>query len=715
MDIKTLPLDRPCAINTESDIPGAHRGSQLKGTKGDDHRSPDNFISGLFRNLREIAAKPDEDKVATSAVPVPHKPCALPMDSLRPIMISKMKPETYYPRTKILLRVTLQPERLMRSVAAAAEDEEGTVVLLNLYHQPDEEVVPVRHLLRAGDICVVKRPVLRSSSGNPYWLRVDHVSEVVWLEDTSPLIPSRWRAQVPDLKEDSSSIRARGNEAVKKQSWAEAESLYSSAIEAAKTPDEANFAYLNRSLANLKLGRPTKARLDATRVSNTPKVSSKSLFREARALYELAEFKPCHDKLSTLLSSDPTNKDALSELSRVNERLREKAAGEYAFHRMYEQAKKTPPLIDCATYSAPVEVRDSIGKGRGLFTTRAVSAGDLLLCEKAFAYVFSGEDGAGHTSVLIKETAQRVITGGYAHLITQIVQKMLHDPDASREFRDLYSGDYAPAPPSKVDGLPVVDSCLVEKIISLNGFGAPRTSKEAFVKSFSDPKHRRFGGGPTHDTCGIWVLAARINHSCTPNCQRSFIGDMQMVRAATDMEAGTELLFTYRQPGSLESYESIQKGLSDWGKVKQGRIDRAQPRLGKLFEKLENLLPSAGGIVGSRLPIADPYSLLSIYFMCSSEETNALDMGARCLETFGFRTAAFPPVGDQMAPRIEITRWRLVDGRVPVAFSHLFTTYQRIEPEFCALWKEYTRRAYSIIVGEGETVGERFPALLEDY
>ncbi|KAG4219519.1 hypothetical protein PC116_g32002, partial [Phytophthora cactorum] len=70
-----------------------------------------------------------------------------------------------------------------------------------------------------------------------------------------------------------------------------------------------------------------------------------------------------------------------------------------------------------------------------------------------------------------------------------------------------------------------------------------------------------------HTTCGIWPIASRINHSCVKNCRRSFIGDMQIVRANQDLEAGTELLFEYCQPGPHEAYEEAQKRFKTWGFV----------------------------------------------------------------------------------------------------------------------------------------------------
>lgn len=232
---------------------------------------------------------------------------------------------------------------------------------------------------------------------------------------------------------------------------------YSAAIRAAGTPQEEQLAYLNRSFANLRLGRPEKAMLDATRGSGVDPSSEKALFREARSLYELGRFQSSLDKLQTLLASHPENAAATSELERTKARLIEQVSGYYDFRHMYRQARKTPPLIDCATFSTPVEVREAPGKGRGLFTTMSVSAGQLVLCEKAFGYSYAEEGTPGFTA-LMNISTKKATVGGQADLWTQIVQKLYHRHGQSHEFWDLYCGDYGPVPASEVDGIPVVDA-----------------------------------------------------------------------------------------------------------------------------------------------------------------------------------------------------------------------------------------------------------------
>ena len=187
--------------------------------------------------------------------------------------------------------------------------------------------------------------------------------------------------------------------------------------------------------------------------------TEKSLFRKARALYELGDYQQSLETLEKLTQSFPENKPASSEKERINERLKEQQTGEYNFDQMYKQAESTPPIIDCATFSAPVEVRESPGRGKGLFTTKAVSAGDLLLCEKAFAYSFAGdEQSRKQTKILMNLATKRMVVGGQAHLLTQIVQKLYHNPSLSAEFGDLHHADYQKATVLETDGIPVVDS-----------------------------------------------------------------------------------------------------------------------------------------------------------------------------------------------------------------------------------------------------------------
>lgn len=180
---------------------------------------------------------------------------------------------------------------------------------------------------------------------------------------------------------------------------------YDTALSLTKTPSEACTLLLNRSHARLQLHAYDDALADARAALGLPPArdspcteGEKGLFRLARALYGLREYKDCLDCLEHLLNLFPHNPAAKGEIWRCEMRLREEK-GEIDFGDMLREAtEKFPsPDMDRADFVGPIEVRVCANPdhGRGLFTTRDVRAGDLLLCEKALAAAFAGAEGSG--------------------------------------------------------------------------------------------------------------------------------------------------------------------------------------------------------------------------------------------------------------------------------------------------------------------------------
>lgn len=187
--------------------------------------------------------------------------------------------------------------------------------------------------------------------------------------------------------------------------------------------------------------------------TGTDAPAEKGLFREANALYELAKYDRCLDRLQALKTAFPHNTSSIPMISHVQARLNEQQTGQYDFSRMYNQAKATPPLIDCATYTMPVEIGESPGKGRGdrgVFTKRKILVGELLICEKAFGYVYSGKDRPGRGNMTVIDDQKE--------LRTLIVQKLFHNIEDAQMFAELYNGNHNVVPVDEVDGKPVIDS-----------------------------------------------------------------------------------------------------------------------------------------------------------------------------------------------------------------------------------------------------------------
>ena len=131
----------------------------------------------------------------------------------------------------------------------------------------------------------------------------------------------------------------------------------------------------------------------------------------------------------------------------------------YNFQQLQAEAKKLqPPHLDHATYVGPVEIRQTESKGRGLFVTKDVKAGDLLLCEKAFSHAHIGEGTSTGVSLLINPETNQGFMGAQADLIKLIVQKLYCNPSVAPAFTALYHGAYEAVSTLTVDAKPIVDT-----------------------------------------------------------------------------------------------------------------------------------------------------------------------------------------------------------------------------------------------------------------
>jgi len=120
--------------------------------------------------------------------------------------------------------------------------------------------------------------------------------------------------------------------------------------------------------------------------------------------------------------------------------------------------------LDHATYLGPVEIKQTESKGRGLFVSKAVKAGDLLLCEKAFSSVYIGEGQTGendigsHITLLLNVETNRAVVGGQADLIKSIAQKLYRNPSLAPGFTALHRGTYESVTAPTVDTGTIVDT-----------------------------------------------------------------------------------------------------------------------------------------------------------------------------------------------------------------------------------------------------------------
>lgn len=246
---------------------------------------------------------------------------------------------------------------------------------------------------------------------------------------------------------------------------------YSNALSQSVNSFEIDVIKRNRSLAYLKIRRYDAALSDTGFPDFGDEHSEKALFRAAEALYHLTRFEECCKVLEMFRKDFPDNKQAIVVLDRARRRRAEKVSGNFDFKLLQAEAKKyRPPHLDHATYVGPVEVRRTISKGRGLFVTKPIKVGDLILCEKAFshAYVDDTDNANASLTFLMNPETNKGFMGGQADLIRMIVQKLYNNPSMASSFTELHHGTYRAANVLYVDEQPVVDTyvCPMKRRLS---------------------------------------------------------------------------------------------------------------------------------------------------------------------------------------------------------------------------------------------------------
>ncbi|PVH83807.1 SET domain-containing protein [Cadophora sp. DSE1049] len=673
-----------------------------------------------FMALKNSGSK--DVQMRASIVGDPYLPSTVSVKDLKKTMIDQLTLETHHRGSYLLLRLFVPPVRLT-GIISLAEDEAGDALTFSLYQQESEDVRLAADILKKDSVLLLKEPYFKCVGDGGYGLRVDHPTDIVWLSNHDPLIPSAWRPAKVDSAKSGAEWKQKGNDEVKEGKFREAVKCYTAALDTSPTSAEAEIIHNNRALAHLRLKQYDAALRDTAYIADPSARSEKALYRGSLALYNLSHFQEALKLLQILLNKYPASRSGGFELSCVKARLKEQNTGVYNFRKMYKSAKLRPPLVDCATYIGPVEVRDIPGKGRGLVTTQNVKAGDLLMCEKAFSHAHAEKSSnldipTADIGILVNLGTNRLTMGTHVSQLTEIYQKLTNNPSTAPQFLDLYRGSYERAIEPAIDGSPVVDSFLIERIVSLNVFGSSLISKDAPQISSQDSV---FGAS------GVWIKASYINHTCMKNCARTFIGDMMIVRATKDMPANTELGWCYTDPMNREK---MQKSLSDsWGfkcncslcqddaktptklKVKRtgilASLATSDPRDAAV--ELESTYISPAKDV-PRFELFQLYSAMAQHFIKDKDNSNPLSAGIyalKALEALGFVIGGID-MKTSMSLRAKtglvVKQWGYVSEQLTECWELLWTVWRVTSPDLAEKAKSYWKLAYMMVrAGESDT------------
>lgn len=427
------------------------------------------------------------------------------------------------------------------------EDHEGTADLLSLYNINiglDDDV-----FFPADTYFALRAPYYKLSASGNYTLRSDHPSDILKLDHNHFLVKQfRWADDYPgifEVEQDVRAIKEEGNCLFRQGKFHAASEEYSKGIrsrELVRCSDLWAVLYCNRAITHLRISQYEGALNDCQEVLRSNPQHHKALYLKARALYCLRKFDESRLLCENFLDLESASSEGKSLLEDTLKRLHESITGNFDFSDMKNKAgSQKCPRLDYGDYIGPVDVRACCqsSKGRGMFATRDIVQGELLLCEKALQVCYVDEVPMQTTINTVKKKAYM---GSDSCLPSRVVQLLYDNPSIAGPFFDLYSGNRDRPTrnvPSTAEGNPIIDSFTVSAILDFNAF-----KPENAANLIENPLAASRAMDPVSDV-GIWIHASYLNHSCTGNVLRACIGDFIILRALRPIKKGEELHHSY--------------------------------------------------------------------------------------------------------------------------------------------------------------------------
>ncbi|XDG02703.1 hypothetical protein ABKA04_002318 [Annulohypoxylon sp. FPYF3050] len=496
------------------------------------------------------------------AVGKPYPPCTTLLRNLRPMKLSELRMDTHHRGRRLNVNRASPVVTLTTRSWTMVQDEGDEIERLDLYLH---NLRYSEDILESSSSFVIKEPYFTLTDQGEATIRVDHPSDLI-IRKTMTNRNLDWPDEAKDRVGHAATAdmmartcKDKGNVALRERNPPLAHAMYTEGIELSRQEkaSKTNFdlvrdIYRNRAHVNLLLGRLDEAKLDAkaSLIRKGDQISkdldSKAYFRAGCAAYGLGEYQEAKSLFEEQCRLMPANKSAIAYLKKIEERLRERDTGRYKLIETKAALAMSHPRVDVADYIVNTIIRESPGRGRGLFATKDIATGELVMCEKAFCVVWGHEREA--LSAVTYDSRDDRIRISPVGLTKSIVQKLLGNISQAEKVMSLwgdYQGDSSEVPEAE-DG-PLVDTFRVHDIVSRNAFGLGN----------------KFEEGARNASTGLWVRAAYINHSCVANVEKEYVGDMMILRASQPLKSGQEIFHRYDESSD---YETRQRSLmTTWG------------------------------------------------------------------------------------------------------------------------------------------------------
>lgn len=361
--------------------------------------------------------------------------------------------------------------------------------------------------------------------------------------------------QLVMVEEQMQRLRSKATELLLREEWKEAVQAYSHFIslcqdQVSKTPEDPEhllklhkslcLALSNRAEARSRLRDFAEALRDCDQALKIESTHFKTLLCKGKILLNLSRYSMALECFKTAQLDPQANGSSVS-LSGYLQKCKKlelmSRTGAFDLSEWVVNGFRGKPL-EPAEYIGPVQIKKSEIRGRGLFATKNIDAGTLVLVTKAVATergILPDQNLDGNAQLVMwKNFTEKVIDSAAKCLRTRDLISTLSSGEDEDELEVPEINLFKPES-EHIVGYPneKLDVNRILSILDVNSLVEDAISSKVLGKN-SD-----------YYGVGLWVLASFINHSCVPNARRLHVGDYLIVHASRDVKAGEEITFAY--------------------------------------------------------------------------------------------------------------------------------------------------------------------------
>ncbi|KAF9623698.1 hypothetical protein IFM89_003843 [Coptis chinensis] len=353
-------------------------------------------------------------------------------------------------------------------------------------------------------------------------------------------------------------LRSKATELLLREEWKESIQVYSHLISLyqeylVNTQEQADsdqitklqkslcLAYSNRAEARLRLRDYTEAIVDCDQALGIENAHLKTIVCKGKILLSLNQYSNALHCF-TLAFCDIQNignSESISGYLEVCKKLEfQSRTGVFDLSDWVLNGfrGKSPEL---AEYIGSVQIKKSEDCGRGLFATKNMEAGTVLLVTKAIA---TGRGILPEPDEDSSETARLVMWKDFVDKVFDASTKcskthrLISTLSSGANEESLEVSDIRLFRPEAEGGFFMMEKPEMDRI--LNILDVNSLTEDAISAKVLGKNGDYYG-------VGLWILASFINHSCSPNARRLHIGDHVLVHTSGDVKAGEEITFAY--------------------------------------------------------------------------------------------------------------------------------------------------------------------------